>query len=467
MTRRTKIVCTLGPATNTKERINDLIDLGMNVARLNCSHGDWETKKKWIEWIREADRTVAPVAILADLQGPKFRVGDFPEGHIEVKSGDTVTIGKKGSQVEVPSETIRHEMKPGDRVLLGDGNVEIKLVSGENEIFTGKIVSGGLIKSRQGITLVNKAFKTPAMTEQDMADVAMACSLGVDFIALSYVRNAWDLRELRKQVDQYDPTIKLCAKIETREALKEIDDIIQACDLIMVARGDLGLQINFEEVPFEQKRVIRRCNIAGKPVITATQMLESMVAAPRPTRAEATDVANAILDGSDALMLSGETAAGDFPLEAVKAMAKIAVETESGLDYEERLVELERRAGKSTNTESVAHAAVGLAHSLKCKAIVTTSTTGATPRLVSKYRPKPPIFCGCYNERTQRQLSVVWGVEAIFAPVALHVDQTVENVIENLLRLKRLKIGDHVVVTAGTPPGKPGNTNMILVETVR
>lgn len=469
MKRRTKIVCTIGPAVASKERLRDLIEAGMNVARLNCSHGDWESRAQWFSWIRELSPKIAPVAILADLQGPKFRIGELTSGHLDLVAGQQILVGQEAtSDLPVPSDEIFAAMRTGDRVLLGDGNVEIKLGKQQGSRFEARVVSGGLVKSRQGVTLVGKAFDTPCLTEKDLQDLYEATRLGVDMIALSYVRRAGDMRELRRLVDKYDPEVKLCAKIETREAVKEIDEIIKVSDLIMVARGDMGLQMDLEDVPFTQKRIIERCGRAGKPVITATQMLESMIGSPRPTRAEATDVANAILDGTDAVMLSGETAAGQYPIEAAKTMSRIAEKAEGYFSYEDRAEHLALHATATLeSTEAVAKAAANLATSLKAKAIVTTSTSGLTPRMVSKFRPKPPILCMTWNPRTYRQLAVIWGVEALLLDKMATTEATIQAAIDAFLDQKRIKVDDLIVVTAGVPPGVAGNTNMILVETVR
>jgi pyruvate kinase len=464
MRRRTKIVCTLGPAVDSREKLADLVEAGMNVARLNCSHGDWETRARWVEWLRELSRDVSPIAVLADLQGPKFRIGEVPSGAMEVHAGRAITVGQSPEcTICIPGDAIFEAMTSGSRLLLGDGNVELKLGARKGAYFEAKALSGGLVRSRQGVTLVGRAFDVPVLTDKDRDDVYEAAKLGVDFIALSYVRQASDLRELRRLVDKYDTEIKLCAKIETREAVKDIDGIARIADLVMVARGDLGLQVDLEDVPMAQKRVIAKCAELGRPVITATQMLESMLASPRPTRAEASDVANAIIDGTDAVMLSGETATGDYPIEAVRTMARIAEKAEGMFDHASRLEDFSCHDG----TEAVAHAAVTLAHSLKVKAIVTTSTSGLTPRMVSRFRPKVPILCASWQPKVQKQMAVVWGVEALSTPMPRSTDDVVELAIDAFLRHKRVKVGDQVVVTAGIPPGTPGGTNLILVRTIQ
>ena len=467
MKRRTKIVATLGPAVDSPERIRELIDAGMNVARINCSHGDWESRARWVEWIREASPKLGPVGILADLQGPKFRIGAFPEGFIMVTPGQSLMVGQREGDIVIPGDAMFEAMKPHDRVLLGDGDVELRLVNRQGEFFEAKAVFGGKVKSRQGVTLIGRSFNVPAITDKDREDVYEALKCGVDFIALSYVRQAADLRELRRLVDKYDSTIRLCAKIETREAVKELDEILKVSDVVMVARGDLGLQLPLEEVPYLQKLIAKKCAQYGKPVIIATQMLESMISLPRPTRAEVADVANAIYDGADAVMLSGETATGMYPIDTVKTMSRIATETEGDVDYNARLQDEFRAPGAVASTEAVAGAAVVLARALKVKAIVCTTTSGTTPRWVAKFRPKAPIYCASWNERTQRQMAVIWGVEALNIPLPSNTDEIVQNSCDAFLKAKRLKVNDTVVVTAGTLSGSAGNTNLIMVETIR
>ncbi len=464
---RTKIVCTLGPASGEPPLMRAMVDAGMDMARLNCSHGDWEAKGVWIDWLRA---NAPHVAVLADLQGPKFRIGDMGEG-LDIAVDETVTIGAGDAQVPIDQPEILHAMEPGGVLLLGDGEIELRIVAhAGKDRFEARVVNGGLLKSRKGVTLVDRVFDTPSLTRKDLEDVQEAVARGVDFIALSYVKNAADLRELRRVVDRMTdgPGIRLCAKIETREAIEDLPNILKVADLVMVARGDLGLQMAMEQVPLMQKRIIDACTWAGVPVITATQMLESMIENPRPTRAEATDIANAVLDGTDALMLSGETAAGKHPLECVRTMARIAVAAETRFDrfrldmaWRERI-----KAGGVDHTDAIAHAVGSLAAQLSPKAIVTTTTSGLTPRRVSKFRPHVPILCATYDDRTRRQLGIVWGVEAITMPLVESTDETVQGAIDAFLRRGRLQCGDSVIVTAGVPAGHAGNTNLIMTQVV-
>ncbi len=467
MKRRTKIVCTLGPAVDSREKIAELIAAGMNVARLNCSHGDWETRRKWIGWLRELSPEIAPVAILADLQGPKFRIGILPDEGLLLSVGSSVTVGPNpGAVIPVHQPEILAAFSSGSRVLLGDGNVELKLGKNVDGNFFARVMSSGLVKSRQGITLVNRIFEVAPMTDKDRDDIGHACAAGVDYIALSYVKDADDIRMLRREVDRLDPSIGLCAKIETREAIRDLNAILGVVDLVMVARGDLGLQMDIEDVPIMQKLIIDSCTWAGKPVITATQMLESMILNPRPTRAEATDVANAVLDGTDAIMLSGETASGEYPIECVRTMVRIAERAEPLFDRSK----IERHFNESTrkkigHQEAIAHSVADLASLLNPAAIISTTVSGNTARLVSKYRPRSPLLCATYDERTQARLAACWGVEAIRLRTPRSTEEGIQNAIDAFVAKKRLKSGSLVLITAGVPFGE-GNTNLILTRVV-
>jgi pyruvate kinase len=468
MKRRTKIICTLGPAVDSRDKVKALIDAGMNVARLNCSHGTWERRRQWIQWVRELSSEVAPVAVLVDLQGPKFRIGTIPNGVMEVTTGQSITLGPcPDCTIVVDQPDVLAAFSVGARLLLGDGLVEIKITGDGADSFPAKVVTGGTVKTKQGVTVVGKVFQAPCLTSKDLEDLQQAVANEADIIALSYVHHAQDIRELRRAATRLGSSAALCAKIETRAAVQHLDEIIKATDIVMVARGDLGLQMETEEVPLAQKRIIEKCSIAGKPVITATQMLESMIASPRPTRAEASDVANAILDGTDAVMLSGETASGKYPVECVRTMVRIADKTEPIFDR----ARLERRVNESglesSHTEAVAFAAVELAKLLKPAAIVTTTTSGQTTRLVSKFRPKCPILCATWSESTWRQMAVVWGVEAVRVNRPENTDSNIEHALDVLTREHRLKFGDQVILTAGVPAGVPGHTNLILTQQVK
>lgn len=471
MKRRTKIVCTLGPATDSRAKIGELIEAGMNVARINCSHGDWEARLRWVQWIREQSPKVAPIAILADLQGPKFRIGDVADGRILLETGAVVTIGNStGVTIPIHQHEILEAISPNARLLLGDGEIELRVVTAlTSGTFEARVVTGGPISNRKGVTLVGKVFDVPALTDKDREDVVAAAAAGVDYIALSYVKSAADVRQLRRLVDDLGGKhIGLCAKIEMRQGIKELDEILKLVDLVMVARGDMGLQMEIEQVPLMQKHIICECTVSGKPVITATQMLESMINSPRPTRAEATDVANAVLDGTDALMLSGETAAGKFPIECVRTMVRIAEAAEAHYDRRRLELEFAERAKVGVgHTDAIAHAVSEIAQLVRPKAIICTTTSGQTPRLVSKFRPKPPILCATWDKATHHKLAVVWGVESFQIPLPSSTDAIIRDATDELLRQRRIKVGDMVIITAGVPAGSPGNTNMIVTETVK
>ena len=466
MKRRTKIVCTLGPAVDSKEAIKGLIEAGMNVARLNCSHGDWDTRRRWVKWIRELSSDCSPIGILADLQGPKFRIGTLPDGMITVTAGHVLTVGPRDATIPITQKEVLQELKPNARLLLGDGNVELRLGKASGGNFKATAMSGGVVRSRQGITLVGKVFQCESLTRKDLADIKEACACGVDFIALSYVHLPADCTRLRREVDKYDKSIQLCAKIETRAAVNNIDDIAAAVDIVMVARGDMGLQMPIEEVPIAQKKIIEHATRLGKPVITATQMLESMISNPRPTRAETTDVANAILDGTDAVMLSGETASGQYPIECVRTMVRIAERTEPHFGRTRIEEDFHERAVSSiSQTEAVAHSVVDLSRLIKSCAIVTTTTSGQTARLVAKFRPRSPILCATWSKRVQAQMAIVWGIQAALIPTPKDTDAAIDHAIKAFEKNGRLEKGDLAILTAGVPVGT-GKTNLIYTKVV-
>jgi pyruvate kinase len=463
MRSRSKIVCTLGPAVATERKIQQLIRAGMNVARINCSHGTWEERKQWIQWVRKHSPDVGAVAILVDLQGPKFRLSVLPEGVRPISVGSTVVVGPTG-ELPLRQPEILSKMAPRRKLLLGDGDLELRILRKEGDNFVAKALTSGVAKTKQGVTLVGVSFETTCLTEKDYIDVQEGIAAGADILALSYVHRASDIVQLRELADKYDKTVRLCAKIETRQAIENIREITRVSDVVMIARGDMGLQMNIEDVPIAQKKIIAECREQGKPVITATQMLESMISAGRPTRAEATDVANAILDGSDAVMLSGETAAGLYPIASCSYMRRIADKAERMFDYTKWMDSRKRDSGDPTM--AIAFAVAQLASVCKPKAIVTTSTSGQTARLVSNFRPKVPIYCATWSHRTRCALAVVWGVTTVQMGMPSGTDEQIENAIESFRKAKMLKSGDQVIVSAGVPAGTPGNTNLILLTEV-
>ncbi|MBL1150877.1 MAG: pyruvate kinase [Armatimonadetes bacterium] len=463
--RRTKIVCTIGPAVGSREGIADLVKAGMNVARINCSHGDWDSRKRWIEWIRGAAREQEThVGILLDLSGPKFRLGDLPDG-VVAHPGEVWTVGSGVRALPIPQKEILDKLVPGKRLLVADGEVSFKVTRSRGADATLTCLSGGVIKSRQGITLVGEEFDVPTVTKKDREDLRIGAGEGVDFVAQSYVRRAEDLQEIGAIAAELDPTLQIIAKIEMKSAVRDLTRILRESDGLMVARGDLGLQMPIEEVPLIQKKIISMCNAAGKPVITATQMMESMVMNPRPTRAEATDVANAILDGTDAVMLSGETASGKYPIAAVRYVSSLAEKTERSTLFE-RTASLQRGARSREATEAVASSACEIAEDLKAKAVLSFSTSGFTARMVARFRPRVPILCASYREKTARQVSVLWGVQPVLTQEFYDTEEMITKGFTAAIERGILKPGDLVVITAGIPVGRPGTTNMVTLMQV-
>lgn len=464
--RRTKILCTLGPAVDSPEGIRGLIHAGMNVARLNCSHGDWESKRRWIAWIREFSSEIGPVAVLADLQGPKFRIGEIAAGVRSLASGQMVEVGPSASaDVPIFQPEVLAALTSDATLLLGDGQVELRVVGRLGESWSARVECGGEVRSRQGVTVVGRTFSSKPLSHKDLEDVREAVREDVDYIALSYVRGADDVRSLRALLKDGGEGIGIVAKIETPEAVENLEEIVDASDGIMIARGDLGLQVPLETVPHLQRRAIRCAIRRGKIVITATQMLESMMSAGRPTRAEATDVANAVLEGTDALMLSGETAAGKFPIESVRWMARIAEEAERHFNFEARLREVTHNE-RVEQTMAVAYGAAQLAALLQPESILVSSSSGQTARLVSSFRPKAPIRCGSWNPKVVRKLALVWGVTALAQSLETNTDRVIESLVASFRDRGMLRTGETVVVTAGVPAGVPGRTNLILTRTV-
>ncbi len=468
---RTKIVCTIGPATSSEERIRGLVAGGLDMARINMSHGSHEHHREAVERIRAAAREAGrPVPILVDLSGPKIRVGNLAEP-VELVEGAQIVIAPESSAApgEIPTsyEALASDVAPGQQVLLDDGLLEVRCVDTDGLRARFEVVRGGLLKSRKGINLPDVDVNVPSLTEKDELDLEFALDIGAEYISLSFVRRASDMTDLRRRVRG---RALLVAKIEKAQALNDIGAILAESDAVMVARGDLGVELPFEKVPLAQKRVIQMANFYGRPVITATQMLESMIDAPRPTRAEASDVANAILDGTDAVMLSGETAVGNYPLEAIGALRRIAREIESSgvLEYGPRYLTAmpdDEVRGASRREHAVAAATVDAGRQLSTPALITITRSGFSARLVSSYRPSAPIFAVCTDPVTFSQLAAVWGVHPLLA--------TEEEVSYEALTDfgKRAVIdaglgraGDVVVVTAGYPFHMTGTTNTMRVE---
>jgi pyruvate kinase len=462
---RTKIVCTLGPSTASRETLSSLMEAGLNVARLNFSHGTHEQHAKTVQLVRSTAAELGrPVAILGDLQGPRIRIGDLAAPR-EVQDGEDIVLvaGEDSTGDEFPTtyEGLCRDVKIGDRILVDDGLIELVTLEVAGTRVRCRVLHGGRIKSHKGMNLPGVDVSAPSITEKDWADVSFALEHQLEYLALSFVRRAADIAELRTKIPK---DMLVVSKIEKDSALDNIESIIHASDAVMVARGDLGVELPFEEVPIAQKRIITLANRLGRPVITATQMLESMITNPRPTRAEASDVANAILDGTDAVMLSAETAAGQYPRLAVEAMARIIQEIEK-----QPVARVDERAGTATSlpTEmAIAAAATSAVRSLGAPCLIVFTKSGFSARIVASHRPGVPILVLTDSERTYRQLALVWGV----IPYLVQHCDTYADMVKLALDAVRerglAREGDRVVVTAGVPFDVPGTTNLMKVETV-
>lgn len=472
--RNTKIVCTIGPASESEEVLEKVIMAGMNVARLNFSHGDHKEHQARIDTIRKvAKRLDKTVGILLDTKGPEIRTHSMENGEVELVRGQKIEVSMtevlgNSERFSVSYEGLIDDVDPGDFILLDDGLVELEIdeLNKDTGIITTTVKNNGLLKNKKGVNVPGVSVKLPGLTEKDKEDVKFGIKQGVDFIAASFVRRAQDVLEIREMLESHDGEyIKIIPKIENQEGIDNIDEILKISDGLMVARGDLGVEIAPETVPMMQKELIRKCNLLGKPVITATQMLDSMQTNPRCTRAEASDVANAIYDGSDAVMLSGETAAGAYPVEAVQTMAKIAVSAEEAQDYKKLLSD----RTKSTQTNMVTAIGVSVAHTalnLKCKAIVAATESGHTANMIAKYRPHANIVAVTPYEHVARQLNLVWGVNPIVKEAERDTDELLNTSVMATLEKGYANEGDLIIITAGVPAGRAGTTNLMKLHVV-
>lgn len=468
--RKTKIVCTIGPASQSPKILEALIQDGMNVARLNFSHGTHEEHGRKIETIREiSDRLRQPVAILQDLGGPKIRIGVMKEGGVELKRGkefsltNEVLVGDE-TRATITYPALLSEVKAGDRILLADGMIELQVLESDGKNIRCRVIVGGILTSHKGMNFPTRAPLASVFTEKDHRDLLFGIQQGVDLIGLSYVQNAADIEEVKKFLKKESADIPIIAKIERKEALENIDEILLASDGIMVARGDLGLETPIEKIPNVQKKLIRKANGCGKPVITATQMLRSMVDHTQPTRAEVTDVVNAIYDGTDAIMLSEETASGQFPVEAFQMMAKIAQSAEEEFPHP---LFLERETDKEMNLQpAITYNASLLAEEVGAKVIVTPTESGSTARWVSKYRPRQPILALSRHLSTVRQLNLCWGVYPVLVSDWKDTDEMLERSKRMPKEFGMASKGEKVVIIAGVPISVRGTTNLIKVEVV-
>jgi pyruvate kinase len=469
--RKTKIICTVGPATSTPETLKALVDAGMNVARLNFSHGDYQFHGKTIEILRNIPTPPEkPLALMQDLCGPKIRLGMLPDQGLMVEEGEEVTFveQEKGNNIDelpLPLPTLFAMVRVGEPIMINDGRIKLTVIDRDADKIRAKVKIGGKISSRKGVNLPQTHLPVSSITQKDLLDLRFGIQNNVDLVAVSFVRSPQDLEPARRMIEAAGKKIRIIAKIERREALDYFDDILKVVDGIMVARGDLGVEVPLEQVPLIQKDIIRRSNRAGKPVITATQMLESMISASDPTRAEVTDVANSIVDGTDAIMLSGETAVGKYPIAAVEMMDKIAVETEKSLP-DGTLQSYGYQAGSLSVTESVAEAVCRMAYEVGASFILCHTSSGSTAKLVSKYRPKTRIIALTSEEISYRQLALSWGVEPLIIPSASKTEEMLINLIDTVVKMGIAQEGDKVVITSGIPVGKPGSTSLIKVHTI-
>lgn len=466
---RTKILCTIGPATKSKKILKRLIREGMNAARLNFSHGSHEDHIKMYKTIRKAAEELdAFIPIVQDLQGPKIRVGRLSEPEIRLKRGNIVRITTRdiegtGEVLPTTYKNLPGDVKKDNIILLDDGLIRLTVERVRNNEVICKIVNGGIIKPNKGINLPGVAVSSPSVTQKDREDLKLGLSLGIDYVALSFVRSPDDIRKLRGVMSRYGKIVPIIAKIEKSEAVDDIEEIIREADAIMVARGDLGVEIPSEDVPLIQKMIIHKCNRIGKPVITATQMLESMIKNPTATRAETSDVANAVLDGTDVVMLSGETSIGKHPVPAVKTMKNILKKTEAALSFSYKD---QRGTVSDAAAEAIGRAACVLSEQVGSSAIVPITHGGTTARILAKYRPRAIILAATANRDTAHRLNLVWGVQPLLISRLADTDTTLDNIENEIAESKKIKKGSYVVYTAGMPMRIMGKTNMVKVSKI-
>ena len=470
--RKTKIVCTLGPATDGEGVLREMMLAGMNVARFNFSHGTHPEHKAWLEQVKALRKELGlPVAAMLDTKGPEVRLKNFAGGSVTLQEGQEFTLTVEdvegdATRCAVTYAELPQDVKAGDTILLDDGLVQLTVLSTTASAIRCRVENGGVMKDHKGVNVPGVSLSMPYMSQQDREDILFGMEEGFDFIAASFVRSAADIRELRKLLDTAGSHIRIIAKIENQEGVSNLPEILDAADGIMVARGDMGVEIDFAEIPLIQKNMIARCVACGKPVITATQMLDSMMENPRPTRAEITDVANAIYDGTSAIMLSGETAAGRYPVESVKPMDAIARRTESDINHVKRMAQMAGGRNRLSVAAATAHAACTTAQEIGADAILTVSQRGTTARLVSRFHPGTPIIACLLDQQVRRQMALYWGVEPIMMPYASSTDELVDFAVQAAAQAGVVHEGDLVVVTAGVPVGVAGTTNMIRIQQV-
>jgi len=467
--RRAKIVCTLGPATDSYDQIKALVEAGMDVARLNLSHGTYAEHEDRFRRVRKAaDETGRSVGILVDLQGPKIRLGRFAEGPVLLERGDefTITVDDIDGDQQICGTTYKGlsaDVGRGERILVDDGRVTLEVTDVEGPRVHTMVIEGGMISDHKGLNLPGVAVSVPTLSEKDIRDLRWGLRIGADIIALSFVRTGRDVEDVHRVMRQEGHRVPVIAKIEKPQAVEDLESIVDAFDGIMVARGDLGVEMPLEAVPMVQKRAIKLAKRNAKPVIVATQMLESMIDSSRPTRAEASDVANAVIDGTDAVMLSGETSVGKYPIETVKVMSRIVAAAEEDV-LAAGLPPLTESNKPRTQGGAVARAAAEMGDFLGARFLVAFTQSGDTVRRLSRYRSPIPVLAFTPEAATRSQLNLTWGVETFLGPMVQTTDEMVQQVDEQLLRIGRCKKGDVVIITAGSPPGMPGTTNMVRVH---
>jgi pyruvate kinase len=471
MQRKTKIICTIGPASESYPTLEKLARAGMDVARLNFSHGTYEEHAQRIAHVRRASETVGrPLAVLQDLPGPKIRTGKLKVEKVWLEEGKEITLTTERilgdeQRVSVTLESLARDVRPGDSIFVNDGTIRLEVLSTTTTEIRCAIAAGGILTQMKGINVPGVRLSTVAVTDEDLRHLAFGLEQGIDFVALSFITDAADVQRAKEFIHSRGADVPVVAKIERSEALKNIDEIIEATDAVMVARGDLGVEIPIRRVPIEQKRIVAKCNALGKPVIVATQMLESMVYSPRPTRAEASDVANAIFDGADAIMLSEETAAGSYPVQAAGTMAGIAIEAAGALPYE-AILHRKIDTVVPQPDDAISYAAVNIAEQVGANAILAFTTSGTTAMRVAKYRPKCPVLAITTNERVVRRLTLVWGLTPLLSGEYRSIEEAYDMGAKIAQRAGVASPGDLIVMTAGVPFATAGNTNMLKVHQI-
>lgn len=466
--RKTKIICTIGPASESEEKLRELMLAGMNAARFNFSHGSHEEhKRKFARVIKVSNELNLPIATLLDTKGPEIRLRDFKDGKTELVAGQRFTLTTEeilgdSQRASITYKNLKNDITTGMSILIDDGLIEMVVEEITDTDIVCTVVNGGKVSNHKGVNVPNAILSMPYINDSDRADIVFGCEMGFDFIAASFTRSKEDILEVRRILEEHNSTMKVIAKIENMQGIQNLEEILSVSDGIMVARGDMGVEVPMEEVPVLQKKMIKMAEAQGKHVITATQMLESMIKNPRPTRAEATDIANAIYDGTTAIMLSGETAAGAYPVEAVKTMARIAERSEQDIDYASRM---KRRvsAVEADVTTAISHATCTTAEDLDAAAIVTVTMSGFTAGMISKYKPDCPIVACAVNPRVCRQLNLSWGVVPLLIQKEEKADDLFDQAAHAVEKAGYVKRGDVVVLTAGVPLGISGKTNMIRV----